>query len=851
MTRYLNKQQVIQLLDELNVEHNNVNKYSDLKRLLFNEIPNYHGKKTFRLIRNHVRNVVAERIQEAADFADFFNSYEPPQRLERISQEALIAKDNITRRLEQHENFKADLTNADDRTQESYLYGLIEALRHAQLRFGNKYLTIWLNHGGEHACMRNINPNTISHLMHLINVLEGKASDTTEDFTDSDQAVLMGLMNLKGFELEWYDYKKLQKAFGFFPYYNMIQDLDLSMFGIYHNDEEANYSDNCFILAAIQSKLFSDDEIDFMRSLINTRYIPREDIKYIAEIMNVQIDTYYYNEERKKIDKAVRYNKGCEKVLRILIRCGHGMIYHDELVPNNKYDVHNLNTLISRMLANNELQLISDITNAERFMSFSYEFEKLEYPSCSVKPFLNQIRPKEFEHVLVALYDEPKDTFEIWSRTQNKPINLKANFIDYQLHDKTLLYLPHLQNLGNCFFDNDRHKVKISMYRKTIQQIKLICNDRTIVLRSFHSLTSINASDMNIADFNDLVQNVRRTLVEKMNVNIDNYSTLPNMSLSAAFNYGCFDNVYALSGIVKSFAQKCIHGGLIRTLHDGCFEVDDVKCLDINSSYGTSMATMHGIAQGRPKPFYKKIPEDTCYAFIQLNVTNIKHDKLGRYGFISEGVNFVDSVLFDEIKRYVDCDIEIINGYYFNKGFNNKINSFSKLLYDLRSIELLNKLGKNMLSSLYGKSLQNSQQFNIRLVPASKIVEFIAENGNFIFDMNKSKRTKVYTVRLLKSSYISFNLPQFGACVLSESRKRINEIIDFCNKEDITIYSIKTDSFVINSDDIKKFEQKYKIGRELGEFKIEYEATHVKYTSYSCYRAELIDGSIRMRGNVK
>ena len=336
MSRYLNKQQVITLLDDLNVEHNGVNKYKDLKRLLFNEIPNYNGKKTFRLVRNHVRRVVEERLQEAADFADFFNNYEPPQAPQRINQAALRAKDDIKRSLENHEDFHAALALADNTTQESYLYGLTQALKDANLQFGNKYLTLRLSYGDDLTCMRNINPATLAHLIHLIDVLEGRAADTTEDFTDSDQAVLMGFMSLKGFALEWYDYKQLQKAFGFFPYYNTIEDLDLSMFGIYHNDEEADYSDNCFILAAINSKLFSDDEIDYMRSMINTRYIPREDVKYIAEIMNVQIDTYYYNEERKKIDKAVRYNKGKDKVLRILIRCGHGMIYHNELVPTNK-----------------------------------------------------------------------------------------------------------------------------------------------------------------------------------------------------------------------------------------------------------------------------------------------------------------------------------------------------------------------------------------------------------------------------------------------------------------------------------------------------------------------------------
>ena len=55
---------------------------------------------------------------------------------------------------------------------------------------------------------------------------------------------------------------------------------------------------------------------------------------------------------------------------------------------------------------------------------------------------------------------------------------------------------------------------------------------------------------------------------------------------------------------------------------------------------------------------------------------------------------------------------------------------------------------------------------------------------------------------------------------------------------------------MIDSDKVKTFEQKYKLGKELGSFKIEYEAKHVKYTSASCYRAELEDGSIRTCGNV-
>ena len=853
MTRYLNKRQICKLLRKLNVEHNEADKYNDLKRMLFNEIPNYSGKKKFDNIKSYIKDeIIPQRIQNIADDLDIFNNYQPPQQLQQITPAALTITDNILHQVNDMNDFQADLSGTDAQTQEAYFLGLIQAFRTMKLQFGSKYLVLRIKYGDGQEVMRVINGSTLEHLKHLIDVLEGKASDTFEDFSDSDQAVMFGLLSPTSFSLEWFDYKQLQKAFGYFPYYNKIKDLDLSMFGIYHNDEEADYSDNCFILACIHSNLFTKQEIDFMRSMIHTRFIPRDDIKYIAEIMKIQIDTYYYNEKRKKIDKPVRFNKGQERVLRLLIRCGHGMIYHDELVPPNKYEVHNLNTLITKMIEHNELELIGDVTNAEKFMSFDYEFENLDYSSLILKQFKDENKPIGFKLAFASIYDESTNKFKFLSHHQTCSIH--ANQLFERFPDKTLIYLPNLQNLNAVFINNSDYKVKVSQYRNTIQQIKLYnfikSNEKAIYLRSFRALTSINSTTDNVFEFTDLVKYVKTELMKQLNININDYSTLPKMSLSAAFKHGCFDGVYAFSGIVKAFAKRCIHGGLIKTLYDRCFEVDDVKCFDINSSYGTSMNTMQGIPKGMPKQFYKVIPSDACYAFIQLNISNIRNDKLGRYGFIQEGVNFVDSVLYDEIVKYVDCDIEIINGYYFYEGFNDKINSFARKLYDLRSIDLLNKLGKNMLSSLYGKSLQSAEQFRIKQVPRAELNEFIAENGNYIYQLTKNKKGNVFTAQLLKSINLNFNIPQFGVQVLSESRKRMNEIINYCNEQDINIYSIKTDSFVIDSDKVKTFEQKYKLGKELGEFKLEYEAKHVKYTSASCYRAELIDGSIRMRGNV-
>ena len=309
MARYLTKVQIRDLLFMLDGErYDDIDKYRELKRILFNSLPNYYAKRKYSSIKSYInKEIIPQRIQNIADDLEIFNSYVPPQHLTRLNTEALTIKDRIIQHVNERKDFNIDFKNTDDQTQETYLLGLIESLKSLKLRNRNKYLTLTLDYGGDNVCMRVINSKTIEHIKRLIEILEGRITDDFEDFTDSDQALLFAFMKLQGFSLEWYEYEKPSKDGGYFPYFNLNQDLDLSLFGIYHNDEEANYSDNCFTLAAINSKLFTNDEIQYISSLINIHYLPRDDLKEIANIMNIEIDTYYYNEKRKKIDKAVRF----------------------------------------------------------------------------------------------------------------------------------------------------------------------------------------------------------------------------------------------------------------------------------------------------------------------------------------------------------------------------------------------------------------------------------------------------------------------------------------------------------------------------------------------------------------
>ena len=837
MARYLSKEQIRNLLNDLDGNYyQEISSYRNLKQKLVNSLGNYTGKMKYNEIKKYINHVIIpERINNLANDLEIFNSYKPPAYLNRLTKASLAVKDNIIKQVNLVKDFNADFKNQSDETQETYLMGLIESLKSLKIKNNNKYLTLTLDYGNDNICMRVINSKTLEHIKNLIEILEGRADNDIDDFTESDQAVLFAFMKLQGFSLEWYSYEKKIKDGGYFPYFNLNMDLDLSIFGIYHNSDEANYTDNCFTTAAINSKLFTSDEIEYLRSLINTRYVHRDDLKEITNIFNIEIDTYFFN--GKKIDKAVKFNTSGTRKLRLLIRCGHYMIYQDELVPENKYGVKNLNTLLTRMFENHEFQLIHDLSKAEKFIVSEFEFDKLEYPSTSIRKYHYDIKPYEINNVFSAVFSQ-----EVFQFINN---SIRIENLFNTMPNKSLIYLPDLKGI---VFNSNEHQIKSSVYRNTVQQITLRNSGKVIYLRNFKSLTSCNCSEMNIDEFDNFRKMLTQVLKQQLNVNINDYSTLPLMTVSAAFKSHVFDNVYELSGIVKSFAQKCIRGGLVQTLYDKCFEVDDVTCLDINSSYGTSMANMNGIPVGKPKPFYKQIPDDACYFWVQVNIQDLTDDKLGVYGFIKPGINFIDSILLEEIKKYCSCKINIINGYYFNQGFNNSINNFARKLYGLRKINGLNKLGKNMLSSFYGKSLQNAQQFKIKNVNGDNLPKFISENGNYIYSITSNKNN-IYTVKLLKALNLNFNVPQLGIQVLSYSRRNLNEIIYNCNRLKIPIYSIKTGSITINNNDVDRLP--INIGVDLGEFKIEYVAKHIKFTSKKCYRAILTDGSIRMRGYVE
>jgi hypothetical protein len=172
--------------------------------------------------------------------------------------------------------------------------------------------------------------------------------------------------------------------------------------------------------------------------------------------------------------------------------------------------------------------------------------------------------------------------------------------------------------------------------------------------------------------------------------------------------------------------------------------------------------------------------------------------------------------------EFYDIDFEVIRGYYFDEGFNPKIQKFIQKLFELRNTykkagNPLEKTIKLLLNSIYGKSILKSIPTEIKVVKKSELDKVLIRYYNYIESINSTdKMDKVYC-KIIKPINHHYNLPQFGATVLSWSKHLMNRVMCLAEQNQIPIYYQDTDSMHLREDDVprlaKLFRQKY--GKEL------------------------------------
>lgn len=361
-----------------------------------------------------------------------------------------------------------------------------------------------------------------------------------------------------------------------------------------------------------------------------------------------------------------------------------------------------------------------------------------------------------------------------------------------------------------------------------------------------------------------------KEMVEKQTTfNIDHHITLPQISYRDGHKRGVFDSVYEMSGIPREFHQRDVCGGKCMTRDNKKWhvkqELDDCDCC---SQYPSAMRFMGGFLKGTPKVLTESILEvlnssheramgrlerfDGYFLLIEITSIGVTlsfplmskvvdgirqyRNELGSY--------YVNKFSLEDYVNFQDIRFRVIQGYYYDKGRNDKIAGYMQGLYDQRKMykaekNPIQKVQKEIMNSFYGRSIMK---------PILKQTMFAYGEGDLLkkmswfhyclngFDVVSDESGKeIYTLEIEQSKGLHYSRPQVGAEVLSFSKRIMNQPMVLAEKLNIKIFYMDTDSMHIVKKDVgtlaDAFREKYGkelLGDDLGQFNCDFDVKGAK-----------------------
>lgn len=342
-------------------------------------------------------------------------------------------------------------------------------------------------------------------------------------------------------------------------------------------------------------------------------------------------------------------------------------------------------------------------------------------------------------------------------------------------------------------------------------------------------------------------------------------------SASLAHNYfikqECYEDVKMLGGVPRVFIEKCIVGGrtmskLNQKIHTKNKRISD---FDAVSLYPSAMYELGGYLKGLPKiieddqknfNFLKK--QDGYFVECLIKKVGIKRNFPLMSVVNNEGVRYfnnemenqimyLDKIACEDLMKFQKVELEVLQGYYFNEGRNNKVKEVIKYLFDTRKKEKANdnpiqEIYKLIMNSSYGKTILKAIDKDTKVIHNDKLEEYIGTHYNHISGVMQ-KVGENWFIDVKKSVNEHFNLPHIGTEILSMSKRIMNRVMSLAEDNAIDIYYQDTDSMHINENDLSKLEKIYEdtynkklVGKDLGQFHSDFDFKGCK----NVYSKELI-----------
>jgi len=364
---------------------------------------------------------------------------------------------------------------------------------------------------------------------------------------------------------------------------------------------------------------------------------------------------------------------------------------------------------------------------------------------------------------------------------------------------------------------------------------------------------SIKYCEMDCEVLKKGISTFREWMCDITGLDIYYYCSIASVSLDYIVKEGCFNDCYKLAGTPRDFIQKCVVGGRVMCRDNKKWKVEGkINDFDAVSLYPSAMKRMKGFLKGKPL-----VIKDNQKTFDFLNKTDgyfikvrCKNNPLinrhfpllsnneedGIRNFSNETIGkiyYIDKTTYEDCVNFQGLEFDIICGYYYSFGHNNKINNVIEYLFSKRIEAKKNKnpiqaVYKLLMNSCYGKALLKPIDSDSKIVDAKVFNKYMSKKYNFVKEIIELKEK--YIVKEIKVINEHYNNVYAGVEILSMSKRIMNEVICLAEDKNLKIYYQDTDSIHINDKDIEILQNSYNkkygrelIGKNMGQFHSDFE----------------------------
>lgn len=378
----------------------------------------------------------------------------------------------------------------------------------------------------------------------------------------------------------------------------------------------------------------------------------------------------------------------------------------------------------------------------------------------------------------------------------------------------------------------------------------------------------------------------RADMLKNCDIDIWYYPTTASIADTYLQEMGCYNDVYTVAGAPRDFIERCNVGGRTMCANNIPFDLSiELQDLDANSLYPSAMVELPGYPKGKPKVWNPTIRLDQCTGYyLEIKVIKIhrtynfpltmerEHSNNNWTNAIQGEHIHVDNILLEDLRTHyaailepgdvaepdtgpLACEsdnhlprakriqFEIVQGYYFNEGFNPKIGQCMQKLFNLRKALKAAKnpgqLGvKLLMNTGYGKCGQRPFDTEVTYLDNKRAqTAFIHNHHARIKEMTPLSNGR-FRITAYKPIDDHFNKQHLSVSVLSMSKRIMNRVMCLADTIGADIYYTDTDSMHITRAHLPKLVAAFRVkynreldGKELGQM-------HSDFEFESCYKTE-------------